>query len=121
MVVERGHHSVHDLSHLFEPDFQQSLRPHPPDIQAHLAKRRVDPDVQLHEVENLCHKRHMRSEVQHLEFNRVNAELRYVQQDVLRPPARRGGDLWLLLLRGDRRPVLPFLRAAGRLVLPLPL
>ncbi|MGW0433264.1 hypothetical protein ACWDV4_12105 [Micromonospora sp. NPDC003197] len=85
---------------MVQPYLQQGLRLHPAHVQADLAERCVDANVEPNQVEHLGMERNPQPDVAPLQVERVYVEDRYVQQHVL--PSRRlvaGGLPGVLTLR----------------------
>ena len=85
VAVEARHQAVDDRRDVIEPRLEDQLRLDALDVELDPAEVHVDAHVELDEVEHLRLERDVRVEVVELEVDRVDPQLRHVEQDVRRP------------------------------------
>jgi hypothetical protein len=82
VAVEARHEAVHDGSHVIEPRLQDRLHLDALEVEEDTAQMHVEPDVELHEVEDVRLDRQVGVEVVELEVDRVDAQLRNIEEDI---------------------------------------
>ena len=82
VAVDRRQHPVDDLGDLVQPNLQQRLSLHPPDLQVDTAKLHVRADAEPEQVEHVGLYRDVSAEILDVEDDLVNPQLRYVEEDI---------------------------------------